>query len=90
MLKDPDKDFIRVNQILGKQPSIGPIPAHHIIPCLAITLISYTITEGFFSLGIPVFFVVDIWLIISWLLLTGKQPHEFIDKFRALHNYGMI
>lgn len=82
MLKDPDKDFIRVNQILGKQPSIGPIPAHHIIPCISITLISYIITEGFFNLGIHVFFVVDIWLIISWLLLTGKQPHEFIDKFR--------
>jgi len=83
MLKDPDIDFITVNKILGKQPSIGPIPAHHIIPCLTITIICYIITEGFLSLGITAFFVIDIWLILSWLLLTGNQPHKFIDKFRT-------
>ena len=31
-LRDPEKDFIRVNKILGKQASIGFIPANQILP----------------------------------------------------------
>ncbi|MEG3918056.1 hypothetical protein QUA07_02775 [Microcoleus sp. T3_A4] len=82
MLKDPDKDFISVNKILGKQASIGIIPAEQLIPWMLITVISYILTNGLFSLGMPWFFITTFWLIVSWWLLTGNKPHLFVDRFR--------
>jgi len=81
-IRDPEKDFIRVNKILGKQPSIGFIPANQIIPWFFLTIISYLLTMGFFSLGLGWFFTVSFWFIVSWWLLTGNQPHLFTDQFR--------
>ncbi len=82
MLKDPDKDLVSVNKILGQQASIGFIPAEQIIPWVVLVVFSYTITNGLFSLGIPCFLIVSFWLIVSWWLLTGSKPHQFVDKFR--------
>lgn len=82
MRKDPDKDIIYVNKILGKQASIAFIPAEQIIPWLVLIVISYVITNGIFSFGIPCFLIISFWLIVSWWLLTGNQPHKFLDKFR--------
>lgn len=82
MPQDPEKDFIRVNNILGKQASVGPIPANQIGPWCAILVVSYIFTNGLFSLGLGWFFAVSFWLIVSWWLLTGNQPHHFTDKFR--------
>ena len=59
MLKDPDKDLVSVNKILGRQASIGFIPAEQIIPWLVLVAFSYTITNGLFSLGIPCFLIVN-------------------------------
>ncbi len=83
MLKDPDKDFISVNKILGKQASIGFIPAEQFLPWMVIAVISYILTNGFFSLGMPWFFTTAFWLIVSWWFLTGNKPHQFIDRFRT-------
>jgi hypothetical protein len=82
MLKDPEQDFIPVNKILGKPASIGIIPANQILPWLILIIIAYTLTNGLFSLGMPWFFGISFWLIVSWWLLTGNQPHLFVDKFR--------
>lgn len=84
MIRDPEKDIILVNQILGKEASIGNlIPTSQIIPWMIIILFSYTITQGFFSLGMPWFFAISFWLIVSWWLLTGNHPHHFLNKFRS-------
>jgi hypothetical protein len=83
MLKDPDKDFVTVNQLLGEPPSILFIPANQVLPWMAICALCYTLTNGFFSLGMPAFLIASFWLCITWWLLTGKQPHLFFDKFRA-------
>ncbi len=77
-----DSDFITVNQLLGKEASIGFIPASQILPWIAIIIISYAFTNGFFSLGIPWFLAISFWLIVSWWLLTLTNPHLFVDKFR--------
>lgn len=82
MQKDPDKDFVPVNQILGKEASIGPIPTSQLLPWIGIAIISYTLTQGFFNLGMPWFIATTVWLIFSWWLLTGNQPHHFVNQFR--------
>lgn len=82
MPKDPERDFVKFNKILGKQASIGFIPAEQLIPFILIAITCYTVTNGFFSLGNVWFGVSTLWLGLSWWLLTGQQPHLFIDKFR--------
>ena len=82
MERDFDREFIKVNRILGKQASIGPIPADHLGPWVAIVVLCYVITNGFFSLGLGWFFGTSFWLIASWWILTGNQPHQFLDRWR--------
>jgi hypothetical protein len=82
MPREPERDFVRVNRILGKQASIGPIPANQIVPWCVLVIISYGVTNGIFGFGLAWFFIVSFWLIVSWWLLTGNAPHLFTDKFR--------
>lgn len=83
MNPEQGKEFIRFNKILGKEASIGPIPANQLIPWIAIAAVCYTITNGFFSLGLQWFFVTTLWLTITWWLLTGNKPYKFIDQFKT-------
>jgi hypothetical protein len=82
MQRDPDREFIKYNKILGKEASIGPIPANQLVAWVGITLICYIVTNGFSSLGLGWFFATSFWLIVSWWILTGNQPHQFLDKWR--------
>jgi hypothetical protein len=47
MERDFNREFIKVNRILGKQASIGPIPADQLGPWVAIIVLCYVITNGF-------------------------------------------
>lgn len=82
MSQDPEKDFVRVNKIIGKQASVGPIPANQILPWCGFAVLSYFLTNGLFSFGLPSFLVVTFWLTVSWWLLTGNSPYLFTDGFR--------
>lgn len=82
MQKDVERDFVKVNKIIGKQASIGFVPAEQLIPFILIAIVCYTLTNGFLSLGNVWFGVTTFWLGLSWWLLTGKNPHLFIDTFR--------
>ncbi|WP_227788727.1 hypothetical protein [Nodularia sp. LEGE 04288] len=77
-----NQEFIKVNRILGKQTSIGPIPSEQLVPWIAIIIVCYVATNGFLSLGMGWFFATSFWLIVSWWILTGNQPHEFLDRWR--------
>ena len=44
-----DKEFRPVNQILGTQPSLGPLPADQIFPWMVIVLAAYFIVNGIFG-----------------------------------------
>lgn len=79
---DPDREPVRVNKILGKQASIGPIPANQILPLLAIIIISYLVCDGVLGLGMPVVLAVSFWLGVSWLFLAGNDQDDYINRFR--------
>lgn len=81
-MNDPDKDPIRINKILGKQASFGPIPANQILPWFAIILLTYLIFDGVLGWGIPRVAAISFWLIVSWWFLTGKDPDSYINRFR--------
>lgn len=82
MTVDKDFEFVRVNKILGKQASFGPVPANQILPAFLIITITYFIFDGLLGWGIPKVGVISFWLIVSWWLVTGKDPDKYINRFR--------
>lgn len=88
MSEERPKEFRPVNQILGSQPSLGPIPADQIFPWTVIVLASYFIINGIFG-GL---FTDDFqrwlwtlliagWGIATWWILTGGRSWRFLSKF---------
>ncbi len=82
MSKESESNFIKYNHILGKEASLGPIPANQILFWVGLTLVAYLLTNFFFSLGLAWFFLIALWLIVSWWLLTGKKPYSYLDRWR--------
>lgn len=88
MSEERDQEFRPVNQILGSQPSLGPIPADQILPWLVIVLVSYFVINGVFG-GL---FADDFqrwlwtalmtgWGIATWWILSGGRSWRFLSKF---------
>ncbi|BDA66734.1 hypothetical protein CAL7716_009000 [Calothrix sp. PCC 7716] len=88
MAEDRDKEFRPVNQILGTQPSLGPIPADQLFPWIIIILLAYFIVNGFFG---GLFsdewqkwlwtILIAGWGIATWWILTGGKSWRFLSKF---------
>ena len=66
---DVDRDPIKVNKLLGKRASIGPIPASQIIPWALIGGMTYFVLVMLLALGI------EIWL-ACWVWLNRYQSHS--------------
>ncbi|MBD2354628.1 hypothetical protein H6G41_08290 [Tolypothrix sp. FACHB-123] len=88
MSPEPDKDFRPVNQILGSQPSLGPLPADQILPWTVIALAAYFIVNGIFGGLFQDDFKKWLWTILiagwgmaTWWILTGGRSWSFLSKF---------
>ncbi|MDP5337518.1 MAG: hypothetical protein NWQ28_02955 [Nodularia sp. (in: cyanobacteria)] len=88
MTQEREPEFRPVNQILGSQPSLGPIPADQIFPWIVIILAAYFVVNGVFG-GI---FADDFqrwlwtvliagWGIATWWILSGGRSWRFLSKF---------
>jgi hypothetical protein len=88
MSPERDTEFRPVNQILGSQPSLGPIPADQIFPWLIIVLVSYFVINGIFGGLFADDFqrwlwtaLMAFWGIGTWWILTGGRSWRFLSKF---------
>ena len=88
MSEERDKEFRHVNQIIGSQPSLGPIPADQVFPWTVIALTSYFIINGVFGGLFADDFQKLLWtiLITGWgmatlWILTGGRSWRFLSKF---------
>lgn len=81
-MKNPEEKLIEVNELLGKQPSLGLLSANQILPITVIIIVCYTVIEGFLSLGYIWVIFSSLWLITTWILLTGNDPDQYLNKFR--------
>ncbi|MDF5713318.1 MAG: hypothetical protein PUP93_05380 [Rhizonema sp. NSF051] len=91
MSKEREQEFRPVNQILGAQPSLGPIPADQIFPWTIIALTSYFIVNGIFGGFFSDDFQKWLWTILitgwgmaTWWILTGGRSWRFLSKFVAV------
>jgi hypothetical protein len=91
MTIEREPEFRPVNQILGTQPSLGPIPADQIIPWTVITLTPYFIINGIFGSLFTDDFQKWLWTalmagwgVTTWWILTGGRSWRFLSKFIAV------
>jgi hypothetical protein len=87
MSQEREAEFRPVNQILGTQPSLGPIPADQIIPWTVIALAAYFIVNGIFGSLFQEDFQKWLWTALmagwggaTWWILTGGRSWRFLSK----------
>ncbi|MDZ8185251.1 MAG: hypothetical protein RMX96_10405 [Nostoc sp. ChiSLP02] len=88
MSEEREQEFRPVNQVLGSQPSLGPIPADQILPWTVIALSSYIIINGIFGGLFQEEFQKWLWTVLmtgwgiaTWWILTGGRSWSFLSKF---------
>lgn len=91
MSEEQQQEFRPVNQILGSQPSLGPIPADQIFPWTVISLTSYFIINGIFGGIFQDDFQRWLWTILiagwgiaTWWILSGGRSWRFLSKFMGV------
>ena len=91
MPQEKDPEFRPVNQILGSQPYLGPIPADQIIPWAVIALSVYFIINGVFGGLFEDDFQRWLWIVLmtgwgmaTWWILTGGKSWRFLSKLIAV------
>ncbi len=88
-MTDLDRPKFRpVNQSLGQQPSLGPIPATLLAPSAAILVISYVLVKVVLSLGFVWFLLVSAWGMSTWWLVVGEKTWRFTNKFVSTPNWN--
>jgi hypothetical protein len=73
--------FRPVNQSLGQQPSLGPIPANLIAPSAVILLGFYLFLVVLLRLKFAWFLLLSVWGIATWWVVVGEKPWKFTHKF---------
>lgn len=87
MTQRHEQAFRMVNQSLGQQPTLGPIPANLLAPSGIILVLAYFLTQVLLHLGFAVFMVVSAWGISSWWIVVGEKTWKFTNKFVAVPDW---
>lgn len=79
----PEKSslFRAVNQSLGQQPSLGPIPASLLAPSIVILISFYILFVLILRLQFVWFLLLSIWGMTSWWIVVGQRTWKFVHKF---------
>ncbi|MCG8366114.1 MAG: hypothetical protein MJA27_22615 [Pseudanabaenales cyanobacterium] len=81
---EPTKLFRSVNQSIGQQPSLGPIPANLLAPSGAILVSFYLLVEIILSLGFAPFLLLSAWGVSTWWIVVGEKTWTFAHKFASI------
>ena len=74
------KLFCTVNQSLGAQPTLGPIPTSLLGPSLTIVVGSYCFTQILLGLSFAAFLLLTAWMICTWWVVVGEKTWQFTNK----------
>lgn len=72
--------FREVNQSLGQQPNLGPIPTTLLAPSGGIIVSFYVLIEVLLGLGFPLFLLLSAWSISTWWIVVGEKTWKFTNK----------
>lgn len=79
--------FCAINQSLGAQPTLGPIPTNLLAPSMAILVSSYFVIEVFLGLGFAAFLLFTTWMICTWWVVVGEKTWRFTNKLMPVPNW---
>lgn len=77
-----------VNRLVGKQPSIGYLPANQLPFWIGFILVAALLWQ-FFNLTLAQFLVTAFLPCIVFWALTGQKEWKFLEKFHAPRHWGM-
>ena len=84
---EPAKLFRSVNQSLGQQPSLGPMPAALLAPSAGILFGFYALTILVLHLHFAWFLLLSVWGISTWWVVVGEQTWKFTHKFVSVPDW---
>jgi hypothetical protein len=89
-MAEPDKSklFRTVNQSLGQQPSLGPIPTNLLAPSGGILVTFYLLLEVILGVGFVWFLLLSVWGISTWWIVVGERIWKFTNKFVAVPDWN--
>lgn len=85
--RDASRQFRPVNQSLGQQPSLGPIPANLLAPSAGILFGFYVLFVLIFHIPFTWFLLLSIWGIASWWVVVGEKTWRFTHKFQGVPDW---
>ncbi|MEO0825165.1 MAG: hypothetical protein AAFV72_14865 [Cyanobacteria bacterium J06635_1] len=86
-MAEPQKLFRPINQSLGQQPSLGPIPANLLAPTGAILIVAYVLVQVILNLGFAPFLLLSAWGISTWWMVVGEKVWKFTNKFVSVPDW---
>jgi hypothetical protein len=85
--RDTHRQFRPVNQSLGQQPSLGPIPSNLLGPSAGILFGFYVLFVVIFHIPFTWFLLLSIWGIASWWVVVGEKTWRFTHKFKGVPDW---
>ncbi|MBN8563516.1 MAG: hypothetical protein J0L70_23540 [Leptolyngbya sp. UWPOB_LEPTO1] len=79
--------FRPINQSLGRQPSLGLIPAHLLAPSAGILVSFYIVFVLILRLAFGWFLLSSLWGITSWWVVVGQKTWKFTHKFKSVPDW---
>jgi hypothetical protein len=86
-MAEPSTLFRPVNQSLGQQPTLGPIPANLLAPSGSILVSFYILIEVILGLGFLPFLLLSVWGISTWWVVVGEKTWTFTNKFVSVPDW---
>jgi hypothetical protein len=85
--RDMHRQFQPVNQSLGQQPSLGPIPSNLLGQSAGILFGFYVLFVVIFHIPFTWFLLLSIWGIASWWVVVGEKTWRFTHKFKGVPDW---
>jgi hypothetical protein len=86
-MAEPAQRFRPVNQSLGQQPNLGPIPANLLAPSAGILFSFYILFVAILHIPFTWFLLLSIWGITSWWVVVGEKTWRFTHKFKRVPDW---
>jgi len=78
---DVERDPVKVNKVLGKRASIGPIPADQLVPWIILGCLAFFIVRMMLGMSLMVWAATWIWFAMTWWVLTGEATYKFVKSW---------
>jgi hypothetical protein len=88
MASDIKPVFRLINQSLGQQPTLGPIPTNLLAPSGLILILSFFLVRMVLRFNFSMFLIVSVWGVSVWWMVVGEKTWKFTNKFVTVPDWS--